>query len=143
MKHKCIICGNDAVKTIEVGDVSLHFCTMNSCMQLFNYKVNGSFPIVFLCPTDSVEHNDTSEKVADYFNEHPDKFLFIATDVTDGLWDFENFGDTFANLTEAAANDMEKELAEKIPLDEIPITIEHLKNPEAKEYLKERLRKGK
>lgn len=142
MRDKCIICGEKAVEEIKVGDISLHFCYNPSCKALFNYKVNGSFPIVFLCPFDSVEHQDTSNKVADYFNEHPEKFLPIATSVTGGLWDYEQFGETFSELTAAAATHMEKEFAENIPLDEIPIMIEHFNYPKAKEYLKQRLQDG-
>lgn len=143
MKHKCIICGKEALRTVEIGDISIHLCGTTPCTALFNYKVNGSFPMVWLCPTDSVEHNDTSERIAEYFEEHPEKFLLILDSVTDGLWDYENFGETFSELTEAAATDMERGLAEEIPLDEIPIFIEHFKNSEAREYLKQRLRDGK
>ena len=139
--HKCIICGGDTPDETIIGDTVFHLCYNRKCQGIFAFKTLGSFPIVWLCPNDVWEEERVSDKVYEYFDKNPDKFVGIAQNNGDDLWD-NGFGDMFREVKKRTAEHMQEDYVLDTPFKQLPLIINELKTDRAKKLYRERFEAG-
>jgi hypothetical protein len=99
------------------------------------------FPIVWLCPNDVLEDEEVSGKIAEYYEDHPEKFVGIAHANGDMMWD-DTFGELFHDAVGNAGENMEEDYVTDLPFNKLALAINDLKSEKAKQVYKDRLSKG-
>lgn len=140
--HKCIICGEDTGNETIIGDTTIHLCNRRKCIGIFNFKVSGSFPIVWLCPDDVLEDEKVSEEIARYYEEHPERFVGIAHANGDSMWD-DMFSEMFHDTVSNAGENMEEDYIKNLPFNQLALAINAIISEKAKQVYKDRLSEGK
>lgn len=107
----------------------------------YTFLVAVEFPIVWLCPNDVLEDEEVSGKIAEYYEDHPEKFVGIAHANGDMMWD-DTFGELFHDAVGNAGENMEEDYVTDLPFNKLALAINDLKSEKAKQVYKDRLSKG-
>lgn len=134
---KCIVCGKTTKHFIKLEHGSIPICNeLRECRDLLNFKVNyESYPILFVGKDEFIEHD-----LETYIDDLPDKdVISLAKDVRDYA-----LGDSFwEGWSEALINtheELEHDLIEKKPLEDLPLMIGHLEYERNEKVLEQRLK---
>jgi hypothetical protein len=132
----CIICGEDCDTQIKLphGSFYVHRYT---CTKTINYAINESVPILWMGKEDLSNHDHyTKEELKNFTAE---EMIEAVDNVADDLWD-DYFSESFDNLTEATAKQLELNKVYATPEEDLPLLIGKLKYKESEKVLTQRMK---